>query len=77
MFGKDSGQPPIAVDAAGLPASGAGTASTSGAPADGRPPSTDDSAGPQQPRKRGFWSRVFGGGGDKDKKQEEKEQKKQ
>jgi penicillin-binding protein 1A len=44
MFGKDSGQPPIAVDAAGLPASGAGTASTSGAPADGRPPSTDDSA---------------------------------
>ncbi len=75
MFGKDSDQPPIAVDAAGLPDSGAAATRTSGAAAAGQPVPADGPAAAEQPKKRGFWSRVFGGGGDKDKRQEEEKKK--
>lgn len=77
MFGKDSDQPPIAVDAAGLPDSGAAATRTSGAAPAGQPVPAGGPAAAEQPKKRGFWSRVFGVGGDKDKQKEEEKKKKE
>jgi penicillin-binding protein 1A len=77
-FGKNTGPPPVPLDATGLPASG-GHASTTGSPA---PDATQTAAAEaaqaetgEQPKKRGFWSKVFGIGGDKDKKKEEEKKK--
>jgi 1A family penicillin-binding protein len=73
IFGKDVGTP-VSVDAVGLPP----TASTSGAPAsptvagDARPGSPDTPKAEEAPKKRGFWSRIFGGGRDDKAKEEEK-----
>ena len=80
MFGKDSGPPPVAADAAGLPAPPA--ASTTGSPAPSRTSASSPPAAPEQveeaPKKRGFWGRLFGRGRDDDKKkQEQKNQQEQ
>jgi penicillin-binding protein 1A len=85
VFGKDAGPPPVPVDAAGLPARTAGT-KTSGAPAPETPAaaapssSSENAEKAEEPKKRGFWSRVFGIGRDRDddrKKQQEEEKKRQ
>jgi penicillin-binding protein 1B len=81
VFGKESGPPPLPVGAAGPPLPSA-PASTSGSPA-AEPPAADTKTSapteeaPAQ-KKRGFWSRVFGGGRDKsdeDRKKEEERRK--
>jgi 1A family penicillin-binding protein len=82
VFGKHSGPAPVPIDATGLPASGA-HASTSGSPAPPPPqpqaaathPVTTDEKAEEQPKKRGFWSRVFGVGGDRDRKKEDDKKK--
>jgi penicillin-binding protein 1A len=80
VFGKDSGQHPVPVDATGLPATAAGAppASTAGtATVQGQPPSAE-AEGEAPPKKRGFWSRVFGGRdkkADEDKKKDEPKKK--
>jgi membrane peptidoglycan carboxypeptidase len=77
VFGKHSGAAPVPVDATGLPAS-SGHTSTAGSPAPSRPqesatqPPTSVEKAEEQPKKRGFWSRVFGGGDGDRKKEEEK-----
>ena len=76
MFGRDSGPPPVAADAAGLPAPPA--ASTSGSPAPSAAPASapaSEQKAEEAPKKRGFWGRLFRRGGGDDKKEEE--QKKQ
>jgi penicillin-binding protein 1B len=80
VFGKDRNPAPVPVDAAGLPAASVGK-STTGAPAPASaapaPPPEKAVEKPEEPKKRGFWSRIFGGGRDRDKdKKEEEEQKK-
>jgi penicillin-binding protein 1A len=75
VFGKDSGPPPMPVDATGLPVppTPPHTAGTAGASA--QPGAAE--AEPAQ-KKRGFWSRVFGGGRDKkdeDRKKDEPKKK--
>ena len=76
IFGKDVGTP-VSVDDVGLPP----TASTSGAqpaPAVAPSESTVTAEKAEEPKKkRGFWSRVFGGGDDKrdDKKKDEEKKK--
>jgi penicillin-binding protein 1A len=78
FFGKDIGTP-VSVEQAGLPPA---TASTSGAPAATSTPSTSTTVTAtekvEEPRKRGFWSRIFGRGkDDADKKKEEEKKKKE
>ena len=72
VFGKQTGPPPLPVDATGLPMPSM-PASTSGAPAPHTPPATaaPGSSEPEAPtaKKRGFWSRVFG---TRDKSEEER-----
>ena len=78
VFGKDHGPPPIPVDATGLPAT-TGTSASGTAPppvASSPSPSESGTRAAEQPKKRGFWSRVFGGGGD-DKKKKEEEKKRE
>jgi 1A family penicillin-binding protein len=75
VFGKESGPPPMPVDATGLPVPPAApnTAGTAGAPA--QPGAAEAEPAP---KKRGFWSRVFGGGRDKkdeDRKKDEPKKK--
>ena len=75
VFGKDLGPPPMPVDATGLPVppSPPNSAGTAGAPA---PPGAAEAE--PAPKKRGFWSRVFGGGRDKkdeDRKKDEPKKK--
>jgi penicillin-binding protein 1A len=75
LFGK-TGQPPVPVDAAGLPTLGA--VSTPGTPApaaSGNPAPAAPAAKPEEPKKRGFWSRLFGRDGDRDKKKEEEKRR--
>jgi 1A family penicillin-binding protein len=74
-FGKHSGPAPVPLDSTGLPAAG-GHVSTTGAPAPATAQTTStpeaaEAAKTEQPKKRGFWSRVFGVGGDRDKKKQE------
>jgi membrane peptidoglycan carboxypeptidase len=79
VFGKDSGPPPTPVGATGLPSApppprSAGTASAPAAP----PAPAEAEPAPQ--KKRGFWSRIFGGGRDKqedDKKDEDRKKEEQ
>jgi 1A family penicillin-binding protein len=81
VFGKESGPPPLPVGAAGLPPPSA-PASTSGSPAAEPPAAETKTSAPTEEapaqKKRGFWSRVFGGGRDKsdeDRKKEEERRK--
>jgi len=71
-FGKD-GERPVPADAAGLPPSDTQTRPTTGVVTGGTLP--DAQKAQEEPKKkRGFWSRVFGGGGkDKDDKEKEKQ----
>jgi penicillin-binding protein 1A len=73
VFGKDSGREPVPVDATGLPSGPPPGVSTSG----GTPSSAPSAqAEPEEkPKKRGFWSKVFGIGGDKDKKKNDQDKK--
>jgi len=78
VFGKDSHTPPIAADQAGLPVPP--PTSTTGAPTATAPAAANDTAGAsaEEPKKkRGFWSRVFGGDkkSDEEKKAEEDRKK--
>jgi penicillin-binding protein 1A len=77
VFGKDSETPPIAAEEAGVPPPIA--RSTSGTtmpgsiipaprPSDVKPANRKD----EEPKKRGFWSKVFGRGDDDKKKPQEK-----
>jgi penicillin-binding protein 1A len=74
VFGKDSSPAPVPVDATGLPAA-SGT-STTGSPAPaaasgaGAAPGDTRADKPEEPKKRGFWSRIFGGR-DRDKQQDD------
>jgi penicillin-binding protein 1B len=73
VFGKDSGPPPVPAEAAGGPSA---PVSTTGAPASSAPapaPAPPAAAAEQQeePKKRGFWSRVFGLGKKKDDRKED------
>jgi membrane peptidoglycan carboxypeptidase len=85
MFGKDSGPAPVPVDAAGLPATGGARAKevpaapppvpTASAPAPAPAPQPEKA---EPARKRGFWSRIFGGRKDeKEKREDQQDQKKQ
>ena len=69
VFGKESGPPPMPVDATGLPVPPAApnTAGTAGAPA--QPGAAEAEPAP---KKRGFWSRVFGVKREDGKKDEKK-----
>ena len=84
VFGKDSGPPPMPVGATGLPMptppAGPGRAPAAAPPAQApaatvTPPEQDAPTA----KKRGFWSRVFGGGRDKsdEEKRKEEERRKQ
>jgi penicillin-binding protein 1A len=72
VFGKDSGPPPMPVGATGLPSTPppAHSTATTGAPA-AKPAPAEAEPAPQQ-KKRGFWSRIFGGGRDKDDDKDDK-----
>jgi penicillin-binding protein 1A len=75
VFGKDSDTPPVPAAEAGLPAPPvAGTAGVTPPPstASARPtaPARDEKV--DEPKKRGFWSRLFGRKDDDKKKPEEK-----
>ena len=76
VFGKDTHTPGIASDAAGLPAPpAASTSGTNPAPsADARDAGKEgeQKVGEEPKKKRGFWSKVFGGSGDKKKDDEDK-----
>ena len=80
IFGRPSNPPPVPAETAGTPAPAAAPAATSGE----RQPSAsvEKAENTEQPKKRGFWSRVFGFGGgkksdDKDEKQKEEERKRE
>ena len=83
VFGKDTGAPPVPVDATGLPAatgtstSGATPAASSASPAAKAAPSpaTEETAS-RPAKKRGFWSRVFGIGGKEDEDKRDAAQRK-
>jgi hypothetical protein len=68
VFGRETGPPPMPVDATGLPvpAPPAQPAGTAGAPA---PPAPAEAEAGEPAKRRGFWSRIFGG---RDRKAEEK-----
>jgi 1A family penicillin-binding protein len=76
VFGRDSGPAPVPVHSTGLP-SGAAHVPTSGAPAPAAasPAATTDADKVEQPKKRGFWSRMFGIGRERDAKREEEKKK--
>jgi penicillin-binding protein 1A len=79
VFGKETGPPPMPVDATGLPMPSM-PASTSGAPAPHAPASSPAAASsePETPaKKRGFWSRIFGGREKSDEERRKEEQKKE
>jgi hypothetical protein len=84
VFGKDSSPAPVPVDAAGLPATSAGKSttgrSTTGtpapAPAAQAAPPENTVEKPEEPKKRGFWSRIFGVGRDRDDNDKKKEEEK-
>lgn len=83
VFGRETGPPPMPVDATGLPVPAA-PASTTGTPAQpAPPPATTTVPGEPAPpaRKRGFWSRVFGGGNkdqsDEDRRKEEERKRRE
>jgi 1A family penicillin-binding protein len=78
VFGKDSGVPAVSADQVGLPAPAA-TSTAGGSPAapvkdpDVKKDDKDNKDEKvEQPKKRGFWSKVFGRGKDDDKKKDEK-----
>ena len=74
IFGKSSGASPVPVETTGLPSSPAPPAAGT-SPSPSAPPASASEPAPEQPRKRGFWSRVFGVGGkkaDEDKREEKK-----
>jgi penicillin-binding protein 1A len=66
VFGKDTGPPPMPVDATGLPvpAPPASTTGTAGAPDRPAPAQAEEAPA----KKRGFWSRIFG----RDKKDDDR-----
>ena len=67
IFGKSSGAEPVPVETTGLPAPGSGppvSGGTVGSTAQ-TPPASAQQTRPEEPKKRGFWSRVFGVGGGK------------
>ncbi len=82
VFGKETGPRPLPVDATGLPMPTA-PASTTGSPAppggSATAPGTAEEAPAQ--KKRGFWSRIFGGGdknqSEEDRRKEEERQRKE
>jgi len=78
LFGSD-GEQPVSADAAGVPPSDAGPRSTTGTVTGGTLPDGPKGDAPDQPRKkRGFWSKIFGGGKDKDRdKEKEKDTEKE
>ena len=79
VFGKDS-HTPIPADAAGLPTppamstSGSSSSAASTGPATKAESKGDERVSEEPKKKRGFWSRLFGGS-DKDKKREEEKKK--
>jgi 1A family penicillin-binding protein len=80
VFGKDGHTPSIGADEAGLPAPPA--TSTSGTPGPGTAtdkdhPKTDEHASEEPKKKKGFWSRVFGGDKKSDDEKRDEERKKQ
>jgi penicillin-binding protein 1A len=82
MFGKDSEPPPVPADEVGLP--GSVRTRTSGSPAPPRAasaPSAPVRVEPEKqedaPKKRGFWSRLFGRGDDDKKREEERKREEQ
>jgi hypothetical protein len=83
MFGRNTGPPPVPVTATGLPTASAPPTSTTGtAPIAESVPHTSPAqtvSPPEQAKKRGFWSRIFGGGSRQpktdDKKKEQREKK--
>jgi penicillin-binding protein 1A len=77
VFGRETSPPPVPVDATGVPAQG--RTSTTGEVAPQAPEAAPPAATaekPEEPRKRGFWSRLFGRGDDPDQKKKEEEEKK-
>ena len=81
LFGKDKGAVPVPVETTGLPAGSTPPApSSSGTAAAAGGSQQPASAAPAEdaPKKRGFWSRVFGVGkkSDEDKKREDEQKKK-
>ncbi len=77
VFGKD-GERPAPADAAGLPPSDTQTSPTTGVVTGGTLPDGQKAAAQEEPKKkRGFWSRVFGGGGKDKGKEKPKEEDKE
>ena len=77
VFGKD-GERPVPADAAGLPPSDTQTSPTTGVVTGGTLPDGQKAAAQEEPKKkRGFWSRVFGGGGKDKGKEKPKEEDKE
>jgi penicillin-binding protein 1A len=75
VFGGGDHERPVSAEELGMRVPG--TARTSGEPAPPQPPAARPSPPPQtqkveEPKKRGFWSRLFGRGGDDKKKDEKK-----
>jgi hypothetical protein len=76
LFGNDHEQP-VSADAAGLPPSDPAARPTTGVVTGGTLPEDEKADGPDQPRKkRGFWSKVFGGGKDKDRDKDKQDKEK-
>jgi penicillin-binding protein 1B len=77
MFGKDT-EEPVPAEAAGLPPTDEAARPTTGVVTGGTLPDAQKTETPEEPRKkRGFWSRVFGGGKDKDKDKDKERDKEQ
>jgi 1A family penicillin-binding protein len=77
MFGKDT-EEPVAAEAAGVPPTDEAARPTTGVVTGGTLPDAQKTETPEEPRKkRGFWSRVFGGGKDKDKDKDKERDKEQ
>ncbi len=75
VFGKQTGPPPLPADATGLPMPTAPTSTTgSPAPPGAAAPAPGSAEEAPAPKKRGFWSRIFGGG---DKNQSEEDRRKE
>ena len=84
IFGKDNHGTPVSTDQAGIPTapgtSGTTPAPPAGATAKASPPDQakqEETATEEPKKKRGFWSRVFGGRNKKEDAEKEDEKKKQ
>ena len=79
VFGGESGPPPIPAESTGLPSPPAVPTAGSRPRADAAQsePAAPAAENAEEPRRRGFWGRLFGRGSDDERKAREEERRKQ